>query len=488
MKFINIKLPKAISYSSLALTVPLLFSSCAKEEKELNFILINIDDLGWTDLECYGSKYYETPNIDRLASQGLKFTSAYASCAVSSPTRASLMTGRYPARIGITDWIRARFQGAVIPEDKKFVPEYVGNKSNQVLCPNNPYWMDHNELTIAELLKKKDYTTCHIGKWHLGTDDWYPASQGFDLNYGGCDYGHPPGYFDPYDNKERDGIPNLEPRKKGEYLTDREADEAVKFIRDHKDGPFFLNFCPYAVHTPLQAKKELVEKYKAKTPTKQNNAVYAAMIESVDDAVGGIMDILDELKIADNTVIIFTSDNGGLLGYATNNEPLREGKGYPYEGGIRIPLIVRWPGVVEEGSINDFPVISTDIFPTICEAAEIQLPEDLEIDGLSLMPIFNGKNSLDRDLLCWHFPHYRSKEVGPYSIVRLENWKMIKWYEGPVYELYNLENDLSEKNDLTKSIPEKVIEMDIILRNWLNSINARSPVENPDYIEVIAGQ
>jgi len=364
------KLIKSLAYSALAVSVPSLISSC-KKEKDLNFILINIDDLGWTDLECYGSKYYETPNIDKLASQGMRFTSAYASCAVSSPTRASIMTGRYPARIGITDWIRARFQGAVVPDDKTFVPEYVGNENNALLCPNNPFWMDHSEITIAEMLKNVDYTTCHIGKWHLGTDDWYPATQGFDYNYGGCDYGHPPGYFDPYKGRIRDGIPNLEPREDGEYLTDREAFEAVRFIKDHKDEPFFLNFCPYAVHTPLQAKKGLIEKYKSKIPTKQNNPVYAAMIESVDDAVGKILDILDELNITENTVIIFTSDNGGLLGYSTNNEPLRSGKGFPYEGGIRVPLIISWPGTVEAGSSNDYPVISNDLFPTICSAAGI---------------------------------------------------------------------------------------------------------------------
>jgi arylsulfatase A-like enzyme len=303
-------------------------------DKKPNIVFILVDDLGWIDTGCYGSKYYETPNIDKLAAEGMRFTDAYAACAVCSPTRAAVMTGRYPARLGVTDWIRARFQGGIIPENKKNPTEYIGGKNKKLLCPPNALWMELEEITIAEALKPVGYTSCHIGKWHLGADDWYPDRQGFDFNVGGCDFGQPPHYFDPYFRKGQGSIPTLEPRRKGEYLTDREADEAVKFIHNHKDKPFFLYMAHYTVHTPIQAKEDLIEKYKAKPPTNQKNPTYAAMVESLDDAVGRICSALDELDLAENTIIFFTSDNGGLLG-PTNNAPLRSGKGFPYEGGIR---------------------------------------------------------------------------------------------------------------------------------------------------------
>ncbi len=306
----------------------------AEHEKRLNYILFNIDDLGWTDLSCFGSSYFETPNIDRLAASGMKFTDAYAACAVCSPTRAALLTGRYPARVGITDWIRAKFQGGQAGGENP--SEYVGGKNGRLACPPNPFWLEHRELTLAEVLKSVGYATCHVGKWHLGPDDWFPESQGFDFNFGGCDYGQPPSYFDPYKRKNQDGIHGLPGRREGEYLTDREADEAVGFIKAHQREPFFLYMANYAVHTPIQAKQELVAKYQSKPKTNQKNAAYAAMVESVDDAVGKILSILDGLDLTDRTAVIFTSDNGGLLG-PTHNAPLRSGKGFPYEGGIGPP-------------------------------------------------------------------------------------------------------------------------------------------------------
>ena len=445
-----------------------------------NFILILIDDLGWTDLGCYGSGYFETPNIDRLASQGVRFTNGYAACAVCSPTRAAVMTGRYPARLGVTDWIRARFQGGTIPPDKKKPTEYVGAADNKLLCPPNALWMELDEITVAEALKSAGYVTCHIGKWHLGAEDWYPDKQGFDYNIGGCDFGQPPSYFDPYTRKRQGGIPTLKPRKKGEYLTDREADEAVRFIRAHSDGPFFLYLAHYAVHTPLQAKKELIAKYKAKRPTNQKNPTYAAMVDSLDQAVGKVMAALDELNLTDNTIVIFTSDNGGLLG-STDNAPLRSGKGYPYEGGIRVPVIVRWPAVVQAGWACDVPVTSVDYFPTICEAAGLSLPTDRAIDGESLMPVLKRTGSLKRDAIYWHFPHYRVEDVVPHSIVRAGDWKLIKQYEGKRFELFNLKDDLSEKHDLSDTMPEKVRELDGKLREWLASVGAKLPLPNSAY-------
>ena len=479
---------KALSLGAASLAIPGCKSSARSlmgdaNRRKPNFVLILIDDLGWMDAGCYGSTFYETPNIDRLAAEGMRFTNGYAACAVCSPTRAAVMTGRYPARLGVTDWIRARFQSGKIPANKKNPTDYVGGKNRKLLCPPNALWMELEELTIAEALKSAGYTSCHIGKWHLGPDDWYPDKQGFDFNIGGCDFGQPPSYFDPYFRKGQGQIPTLKPRRKGEYLTDREADEAVKFIRRHKDKPFFLYMSHYAVHTPIQGKKNLIDKYKAKKPTNQKNPIYAAMVESVDDAVGKICSVLDELNLAEKTVVIFTSDNGGLSG-VTNNLPLRAGKGSPYEGGIREPLIIRWPKVIKPGTVSHEPVTSVDYLPTICEAAGVPLPRDRDIDGVSIVEHLksNGTKSPNREAIFWHFPHYRGGIV-PYSIIRAGDWKLIKRYEGKTFELFNLKADLSEKNDLSEQMPEKVKELDAKLRKWLRATGAKLPRPNPDYRE-----
>jgi arylsulfatase A-like enzyme len=337
--------------------------------------------------------------------------------------------------------------------------------------------MELDEITIAEMLKPAEYTTCHIGKWHLGHRWWYPDRQGFDINIGGCEIGQPPTYFDPYyQHEKRSSIPTLPPRKQGEYLSDREADEAVQFIKENKDRPFFLHMCPYAVHTPLEAKKELIAKYEKKKPTHQSNAVYAAMIESVDQTVGKIMKALDEAKLSNKTLVIFTSDNGGLKDHSTDNSPLRSGKGYPYEGGTRVPLIVRWPGKIAPGSVCHVPATSVDFLPTISETANISLPDDREIDGESLMPLFTQKGSLKRDAIYWHFPHYRG-EVVPYSIIRKDAWKLIKRYEGKTFELFNLKEDIGEQHDLADKMPEKVRELDAQLSAWLEHTDAKLPIK-----------
>ncbi|MCD6395307.1 MAG: sulfatase-like hydrolase/transferase [Planctomycetes bacterium] len=472
---------KMLGIGAAALTTPGCLDAAKRKNntKRPNIVLILVDDLGWADVGCFGSKYYETPNIDRLAKEGMKFTDGYAACAVCSPTRAAVMTGRYPARLGVTDWIRSRFQGGKIPDDKKNPTEYVGGRNRKLLCPPNALWMELDEMTIAEALKPAGYTSCHIGKWHLGADDWYPDRQGFDYNIGGCDFGQPPSYFDPYYKKSQGDIPTLKSRKEGEYLTDREADEAVRFITDHAGKPFFLYMAHYAVHTPIQAKQDLAAKYKAKTATHQKNAKYAAMVESVDHAVGKILNAVEQAKVADNTMIIFTSDNGGLVP-VTSNLPLRSGKGYPYEGGIREPLIVRWPGVVKPGAECSVPVTSVDYFPTIRQAAGVRTPARRSIDGESIMPLLTQSDRLDRDAIFWHFPHYRGRVV-PYSIIRAGDWKLIKRYEGREFELFNLKHDLSEKNDLADSMPDKVEELDAKLKAWLKRTGARMPRANPDY-------
>jgi arylsulfatase A len=455
---------------------PLAFGATAKRKP--NVVLILVDDLGWTDLGCFGSKYYETPNIDKLAAGGMKFTNGYAACAVCSPTRAAVMTGRYPARLGVTDWIRSRFQGGKIPADKKNPTGYVGN--GKVKCPRNALWMESDEVTIAEVLKPAGYTSCHIGKWHLGPDDQYPDKQGFDLNFGGCDYGQPPSYFDPYKNRRLANIPTLKPRKEGEYLTDREGDEAVGFIRDNKDKPFFLYLANYAVHTPIQGKKSLIAKYKSKPVTNQKNAAYAAMVESVDDSVGKVLAVLDELQLAKDTLVIFSSDNGGLLG-PTNNKPLRSGKGYPYEGGIRVPYIFRMPGCIKAGSVCEAPVISVDFMPTICATVGIKTPAGRVIDGEDLTPLLTQSGKLKRDAIYWHFPHFRGR-IQPYSIIRSGDWKLLKRYAGkPEFELFNLAKDLSETKDLAPEMPQKVKELDAKLAAALKKQGAKMPQPNPNY-------
>ena len=467
--------------ASLALSLALAGCATGPEAvPPLNFVVVLVDDLGWTDLSVQGSQYYETPNIDALAAGGMRFTNAYAACAVCSPTRAAVMTGRYPVRTGVTDWIRGRFQrpgGETPPANPT---EYVGTPRRALICPPNPFWLESDELTLAEILSEHGYATAHIGKWHLGDDAWYPEHQGFAENYGGCDYGQPPSYFDPYRNRNLpQGIPTLQPRREGEYLTDREADEAVGFIARSKDKPFFLYLAHYAVHTPIQGKEDLVGRYAAKTATNQDDPTYAAMVHSVDDAMGRVLAALEENGVPDRTVVIFTSDNGGLLG-PTDNAPLRSGKGYPYEGGIRVPLIIRWPGVVEAGGISDLPVTSVDYFPTVLDAIGVSQPDDRAIDGVSLVPHLGSQGAMEpsRSDLFWHFPHYRG-DVIPYSIIRSGDYKLIKRYEGPTYELYDLAADLGEENDLAGDMPGLVQQLDRRLVAHLESARAKMPEENP---------
>lgn len=471
---------KALGVGATAAAASLPLRAAPKRRKP-NVIIVLVDDMGWTDVVCFGSKYYETPNIDRLANEGVKFTNGYAACAVCSPTRAAVMTGRYPARTGVTDWIHfANFKGDPNDATQEGRTEYVGGANNEVLCPPNPYWMEREEVTIAEVLKEHGYTTCHVGKWHLGPDAWYPEHQGFDVNAGGCDYGQPPSYFDPYHrDASRPNIPTLPSRKEGEYLTDREADEACAFIRDCGDKPFFLNMDHYCVHTPIQAKADVTAKYEAKEKTNQKNAKYAAMVESVDDAMGQILKTIEETGVADDTLVIFTSDNGGLMG-PTHNAPLRMGKGHPYEGGVRVPVILRWNGVIPAGEERVEPVTSVDYFPTICELVGADLPKGRVVDGLSLTPLFKKEAKLKRDGVYWHFPHYRGS-VKPYSIVRAGDWKLLKRYAGTQFELYNLKDDLSETTDLADKMPEKVAELDRQLVAHLTEAGAEIPRPNPDY-------
>ena len=424
------------------------------ELEKPNFVFILMDDLGWMDLSCYGSKFYETPNIDRLATQGMRFTNAYAACPVCSPTRASILTGKYPARLQLTDWI---------PGHKQENPK--------LLVPKFYQELPLRETTIAETLKAAGYVSASIGKWHLGREPYYPEKQGFDLNFGGTYQGNQPSYFYPY------GIKNIKTGVEGEYLTDRLTNEAEKFIEANRDRPFFLYLSHYAVHTPLAGKPEVVEKYKKKVKPgmDQNNPVYAAVIESVDESVGRIMAKLDDLKLADNTVLIFFSDNGGLTD-VTSNAPLRLGKGHLYEGGTRDPLIIRWPGKVQAGSLCHTPMISTDFYPTMLEMAGIKGSSP---DGVSIMPLLRQKGSIERKTFYWHYPHYH--RCTPGGAIRDGDWKLIEFFEDGHVELYNLKDDLSETTDLATKMPEKAQELRKKLAVWRKSVNAAMPTPNPDY-------
>lgn len=473
-------------------------------EEKPNLIFILVDDLGWKDVGFMGSTFYETPNIDRLAESGMHFTNAYAACAVCSPTRASIMTGKYPARMGITDWIRGRYSGIEIPENKQNPVGYDTFPKRRFLTPKNPYWMESEETTLAELFKKEGYVTGHIGKWHLGPNKWKPEGQGFDFNYGGTDYGQPPVYFDPY---ERNGfsIENLPGRDSGEYLTDREAFEAVNFIKTHADKPFYLNMWHYTVHTPLQAREDLIEKYKAKQVSNPNspqyrekdtmnaryrsrepldaqrNPIYAAMIESLDNAVGDILNTLDSLNLRENTLIVFFSDNGGHI-VATDNSPLKLGKGHAYEGGIREPLIMSWPKKISSNTKSDFPVSSIDFLPTICNISNIKPSENQLIDGIDFSDVLFQESEPDRNTLYWHFPHYWwGDKVQPYSIIREGDYKLIKRYETDSFELFDLKNDIGETKNLTEVMPDKVNALNEKLETWLIEMNAKMPIENPNF-------
>jgi len=424
-----------------------------------NIIFVLVDDLGWTDLGCMGSRFYETPNIDQLASQGMRFTQAYSACTVCSPTRAAVMTGKYPARLHITDWI----PGHVRPHAKLKVPDWT-------------MYLPLKETTIARALQSAGYATASVGKWHLGGEPFYPDRHGFDLNIGGTDKGSPSSYFAPY------RIPTLSEGPSGEFLSDRLTAEALKFIEQNKDRPFFIYLSHYAVHTPLMAKPEVVEKYKKKVrpESPHRNPVYAGLVESVDDSVGRILRKLDELKLSENTIILFTSDNGGLLS-STSNVPLRAGKGSAYEGGVRVPLIVKWPGVTRPGSVCDTPVISVDYFPTMLAMAGVKEDPRHVVDGESLVPLLKQTGSLQRDAIYWHYPHYHAGGATPYSAIRQGDFKLIEFFEDNHVELYNLKEDIGEKDDLAAKMPEKARELRAKLAVWRERVDAQLPSRNPDY-------
>ncbi len=459
-----------------------------------NFIFILIDDMGWMDLGCYGSEFYETPHIDQLAREGMRFTDAYAACPVCSPTRASILTGRYPASLGVTNYIDV--SGKAHPARGKLVDvPYIG-------------YLPLDNHTVASALKDAGYATWHVGKWHLGGPEYYPEKQGFDLNIGGSAKGHPhQGYFSPW------GIDTLEDGPEGEYLTDRLTADAIELIKENEGAPFFLNLWYYTVHTPIQAKQEKIKKYETKARAMglnsvktfeegdffpcehkktqrirrrlvQSDPVYAAMIESLDENVGRLMDTLAETGQTENTVIIFYSDNGGLTtseGSPTCNAPLAEGKGWMYEGGSREPLVVKWPGNIAPGSICDTPITSTDFYPTLLEMAGLDLIPEQHKDGLSLVPLLTETGALEREDIFWHYPHYGNQGGTPGSSVRSGDYKLIEFYGDTHLELFNLRDDINESHNLIDEQPDIAARLKQKLDAWRISVEAMTPEPNPDY-------
>ena len=439
-----------------------------------NIVVVTVDDLGISDLACYGSDLHETPHLDKIASAGARFTSAYAAAPVCSPTRAALMTGKHPARLGMTIWHEAAAKGP--------------NQSEPLLPPRAVANLPHDELCLAELLKELGYQTLHVGKWHLGNAAHYPETHGFDTNIGGSLWGAPPTYFWPYRGviyNELRYVPGLVGGQSQEYLTDRLTDEAMELIEANQARPFFLNLCFHNVHTPIEGKPALVTRYRqrisTKQPTKHRNAEYAAMVDSVDYNIGRLASVLDRLGLRERTLLIITSDNGGVthqsaFGRVTSNAPWRSGKGSLYEGGIRVPLIIQWPKMAIAGRTCATPVITQDLFSTIAEAAHAEASsQSSPVDGQSLMPLLRDhEGQLQRTALYWHFPHYYPTTT-PVSAVRRGRHKLLRYYEDDRVELYDLDSDPAEALNLAAHQPEMVDELRTQLDGWLQAVGARLP-------------
>jgi len=446
---------KAAGLGATSLVVPTRMVSAGQQtsarqaEEKPNILFILIDDMGWSDVACYGSKFHETPNIDRLAKQGMRFTNAYAACPVCSPTRASILAGQYPARIGVTDFIPGHWR----PYARLTVPE------NRLQLPLE-------SVTIAEVLKEHGYATGHIGKWHLGGRGYGPQQQGFDIVGGGI-------------------------RNQNDKQVTGFTDGAISFIEENKDRAFFLHLAHHTVHIPLEAPQKLIDKYekKPKPPTGVNNPVYAAMVEHLDNSIGRIMAKLDELKIDDRTIVVFFSDNGGLYqpygGYkgdrtaVTTNAPLREEKGTLYEGGVREPFIIRWPDVIKPQTTCSEVVCSVDFYPTFLEILGAKGDPKHMLDGESILPLLKQTGQLKRQAIYWHYPHYHHST--PAGAIREGNWKLLEFFEDGRLELYNLASDIGEKRNLAKEMPDKAAQLQQKLAAWRKSVGARMPAPNPDF-------
>ncbi len=429
-----------------------------------NIVVIMADDLGWRDLHCYGNEKVDTPALDQLAAEGMRFTNAYAAAPVCTPTRAAMMTGQAPARLGITNHAPGNPDGFALKDSPLHEAENIRH-------------LPLAAVTIAERLAAAGYATAHIGKWHLShvgpkgkaitEQELRPEKQGFAVNIGGDSSGGPRSYFSPYHNA------TIADGKDGEYLPERLADEAISFVRAHRDGPFFLNWWPYSVHYPMQARADIIAKYRARPSIK--DPIYAAMIEDMDTSIGRFLKALDDAGLRKKTLVIFKSDNGGYNG---DNLPLRGLKGMLYEGGIRVPWIVRWPGKVQPATTNATPVISMDCYPTLLEVASLSPTPNHPLDGMSLLPLLTQSSGFERDTLYFHYPNYAfHKENRLGSAIREGNFKLIKNYDDNSLELYDLSSDIGEKSNLAATSPERAKRLADKLSTWLEERDARLPVK-----------
>ena len=453
----------------------LIVGVTAEAAPKTNVVLILIDDLGWNDVGCYGSKYYRTPHIDALAREGMRFTDGYAACNVCSPSRAAILTGKNPARLLLTQWLPGGRWSA---------------KSNRLREGRYLSNLPLKEVTIAEALREAGYRTAFMGKWHLGTETYYyPQHQGFNINIAGRDYGAPGSYFYPFMGTWK--IPTTGQTlkketpiagKKGDYLVDRLAEEAEKFIRSTAHKPFFLMLSHYAVHAPLQGKPDKTARYEQVTAeNRQGKPAYAAMVESVDESVGRVMRTLRELKLDERTLVVFTSDNGGFA-KATDNSPLRANKGSNYEGGLRVPFIIRWPDQTAPDSVSSEPVIGMDLYPTILEVTGLAQRPHQHLDGESLVPVLTRKSGLKRTAIYWHYPHYNQHPSSfPSGVVRAGNWKLIEAFETGKLSLFNLAEDIGETNDVAAEQPGTVAELHRQLKSWREEVGADPMRPNPEF-------
>ena len=449
-----------------------------------NVVFIMADDLGWSDLACYGSDFHETPNLDRLARESVVFSDAYAASPVCSPTRASIMAGKHPARLHMTIW-----------------RESAARRGSRKLL--HPVALDALSLehdTLAEILRDAGYYTAHLGKWHLGAAESYPQAHGFDINIGGTLWGAPEAFFYPYNTEYRDYfngwryVPDLEPGQDGDYLTDRLTDRAIQIIEERQNEPFFLNLWYHTVHTPIEGKPEVVEKYKRKiardNPKNHVNPHLAAMVESLDENVGRVLSRIEDLGLADRTIVVFTSDNGGYNGrcqlnpelHVTSNYPLRSGKGSCYEGGIRVPMMIRGPKTIANYECNEM-VYTCDLYPTLLAMAGLSDRIEQCLDGIDISPLLTNRNaSLERDTLYFHYPHYYSTTT-PVSAIREGEWKLLDYFEDGRLELYNLRSDLGETENLALSRQSLANRLREKLDTWRKSVDAQLPEPNPDFVE-----
>lgn len=492
----NIKMKNKNLFSLVSLCLAVIsFNGCkskvgstaAQENQKPNIVFILADDLGAHDLSYAGSKYYETPNIDRIASEGTEFTQGYAACQVCSPSRASLLTGQYPSRHGVTDWI-----GAATGE--KWGDYY----NSKVLPPEYEHAIPEENTTMAEAFKQEGYKTFFAGKWHIGDEPHTPENNGFDINIGGWEVGGPKGgYYAPWKN------PKLDYKYEGENLTMRLAKETAKFISENKDEPFFAYLSFYAVHGPIETTEAKWRKYRDKAEaqgipdsgfemervlpirTVQDNPVYAGLVESMDDAVGVVLNRLKELGLEENTIVVFTSDNGGVASgdaFSTTNLPLRGGKGYQWEGGIREPYLIKAPMLKNAPKRVDYPASGIDFYPTLLDLAGIKNKPNQIFDGVSLVPILEGESLSERPLF-WHYPHYGNQGGEPVSIVRKDNWKLIHYWEDGHNELYNLDKDIGERNNVYDENLKLAQNLKAELDAFLSETGAKVPEINPDYNE-----